>query len=83
MNHSKQSSNLQRSCLKSRINPSNEIHRSSTPYRVTFAHVNSINEKDLSEKKHRSDMFMKKAKEFQLAEIISFKDHEEKNDERR
>ena len=74
-----QSTNIHRSCLKSQSDDHrvNEIHRSSTPYRVSFAHPNSslVSTSDLGEKKRRSDVFMKKAKEFQLAEITSFKDH--------
>jgi hypothetical protein len=80
--------NHYRSCLKanrSSHQQSNENQpvRLST-YRVSFVHSNlpdgkihvtSQSQIDLNEKKHRSDMFVKKAREFQLAEISYFKDH--------
>jgi hypothetical protein len=76
--------NLHRSCLKTRTEDNHtETVRLST-YRVSFVHQNLNDGKilltpqsqiDLGEKKRRSDMFMKKAKELQLAEITYFKDH--------
>ena len=79
--------NLYRSCLKNRSShpqsDENQPSRLST-YRVSFdhsnlpdgkIHVKSQSQIDLNEKKRRSDMFVKKAREFQLAEINYFKDH--------
>ncbi len=74
--------NHYRSCLKNR-SEDNQTVRLST-YRVSFVHPNlsdgkihltSQSQIDLGEKKLRSDMFIKKAKELQLAEITYFKDH--------
>jgi hypothetical protein len=79
--------NHHRSCLKHRPHQSSENHdkscRSSSG-RVSFAHstlndgkilLTSQSQTDFGEKKRRSDMFVKKAKAFQLDELAYFKNH--------
>ncbi|CAF1262366.1 unnamed protein product [Rotaria sp. Silwood1] len=81
---------IHRSCLKHRSNQQSNIstenvetHRLSSG-RVSFAQtplndgkilVKSQSQNDFVEKKRRSAIFAKKAKELQLAELTYFKDH--------
>ena len=93
----KQNAIVRRSCLKHQTNRRTEnceTGRSSIGTgRVSFANgttadskmpLTSQSPKDLLEKKSRSDMFAKKAKELRSAELNYFKDHaqdKEPNDE--
>ena len=80
--------NTHRSCLKhqpKRQSETIETGRTSIGTgRVSFAHATgsdgkillpSQSQNNLIDKKHRSDVFAKKAKELQLAELTYFKDH--------